>query len=102
KMCTSLASYIFPTRRSSDLALVDQDVDAHPGGERGEDDDRDELLEVLLDRALHRFKPPRRLSVRLRNVSIGGLTCTCAFGGCTGDRKSTRLNSSHVSNSYAV
>src|SRR5699024_11632711 len=40
-------------------------------------------------------------------VLIGGIHTVCAHGQCTGpdeeqDRKSTRLNSSHVSISYAV
>src|SRR4051812_49953268 len=36
-----------------------------------------------------------------RVVRAGGFGCT-RTGGCAGDRKSTRLNSSHMSISYAV
>src|SRR5690606_41278645 len=76
----------FPTRRSSDLA---HDAHAQPrvaleatgGYERA-------LADVLLDAALH--------------VAVVQPGCVRHFAKSLKDRKSTRLNSSHVKISYAV
>src|SRR5699024_11575072 len=63
----------FPTRRSSDLAVLDA-------------------------------PPVKNNSEATRTVSSGTVTCACstAISAQVTDRKSTRLNSSHVSISYAV
>src|SRR5439155_19910418 len=83
----------FPTRRSSDLEA--------PGAER--------LVERrLVDHAaaggVHQYR--RRLHSRQFRLPdhVAGFVGTGAneADGGIGDRKSTRLNSSHVANSYAV
>src|SRR5690606_42064326 len=91
-----------PTRRSSDLAPFDR-----PAG----DDGHDGLPEV--EARLRRARVPGVMSVRpnvrpragarnssARTVPIRSIGADRTSGGS--DRKSTRLNSSHVKNSYAV
>src|SRR5207249_11624645 len=85
------ALHSFPTRRSSDLAVrprrhrVDRDAVARPGRA---------ALPVL--RTLRRMSAPTpRLSRATRLQGEAGARLPR-------DRKSTRLNSSHVSISYAV
>src|SRR5690606_41399369 len=84
----------FPTRRSSDLRLLLAQFSERNGGDAGIGRHRlagrlDERIDdALLDR-LAPFAAIERSGQRLG-------------AGCTGDRKSTRLNSSHVKRSYAV
>src|SRR5204862_6720377 len=70
----------FPTRRSSDLAAVD-------GQDNG-----------------HRPAPGSQITTAFHGASFGrpSLWVPILEAGSSGDRKSTRLNSSHVEISYAV
>src|SRR5207253_10384789 len=87
----------FPTRRSSDL------VDLAP--RHVQDAPRQRGIVGELTR-LQRFLRLRQLAdgllrgedARARGLVLGAF----AGGGAEGDRKSTRLNSSHVASSYAV
>src|SRR5699024_12852844 len=74
-----------PTRRSSDLAA--------PGAQRGVDQLDAVLLQQLL-RAFFGRQPPQKGALLVADLDDVGLA--------QADRKSTRLNSSHVSVSYAV
>src|SRR5699024_12868317 len=76
----------FPTRRSSDL---DEAVYSHPHSPGGWHAELQGPQEVLVE--LHRLGVARR-----RQLGLLDQTLTLE------DRKSTRLNSSHVSISYAV
>src|SRR5207249_12253578 len=80
----------FPTRRSSDLTLLPSD--------RGKPQDCS--CSGVLDRVFF-IEHVQLHDVEGRRVSplSKGLQCRCAY---QPDRKSTRLNSSHVSISYAV
>src|SRR5690606_41760001 len=89
-----------PTRRSSDLAApeprrvrrarVRAALEVDPRGNRPDPG------EVRLAPRRHRVRPPgRRLDEVVRLAGPAG-------DGRLGDRKSTRLNSSHVKISYAV
>src|SRR5690606_40016340 len=83
----------FPTRRSSDLADVRSDPRLSLGGP-------DALAESA--RLLARGRP-RETGDRQRPPRGRGAVHRFAAGGTgRGDRKSTRLNSSHVKISYAV
>src|SRR5699024_11281635 len=92
----------FPTRRSSDLVLgceVHDRPDTH-GRRRNPQAVLRRTCRCSAVRA-QRLRA-RGDSVRARNVS-GSLSCRgSASASHTSDRKSTRLNSSHVSISYAV
>src|SRR5688500_19280847 len=82
----------FPTRRSSDLVGRLRDAQAEGGTARRHQDgdgrkDADDTAEVLRTEQLSAHRRRRR---RL------------GYGGNDGDRKSTRLNSSHLVISYAV
>src|SRR5699024_12685996 len=94
--------HAFPTRRSSDLLLVRE----------GEVEDRQVLALALRSRRLRDRDCPqlvmpaqehlrRGATVRPCDVLDHRLTQQCV-GSAQRDRKSTRLNSSHVSISYAV
>src|SRR5690606_42034226 len=95
--CGHRALHSFPTRRSSDLIVVRI---------------RDDLVSSLLDDAIDRCKArPGQIAVTFgagqRHGLDRGIKVACAVAGCDeaddfGDRKSTRLNSSHVKISYAV
>src|SRR5207249_10549958 len=99
--CTAshLHLHSFPTRRSSDLTPVSSGE--HPVA-----------APRLLARWLYLWKDCRSLGrTRVQDFPIGSslgllFPCTLALRGAVGvdgrDRKSTRLNSSHVSISYAV
>src|SRR5699024_12134884 len=84
--CPPRALHSFPTRRSSDLLRRFTGVDAQTpvGVRRGDRPSHRQLRRP--DRVLCDLPLPRR----------------CVRGLLQGDRKSTRLNSSHVSISYAV
>src|SRR5690606_40064105 len=93
--CVTLVRHSFPTRRSSDLP--------HQRGSTAQRPTR--------RRALGRRKRPRggphstqrrNGGADVRRAVFGGNTRTGGQGHSPGDRKSTRLNSSHVKISYAV
>src|SRR5205814_5896651 len=88
----------FPTRRSSDLDLL---VHARHRG----DDGRPHVLQILrerVDRLGVESSPPRAGSSTPPSAR-GCATAAAARGSCRlRDRKSTRLNSSHLGISYAV
>src|SRR5204862_6185543 len=91
----------FPTRRSSDLTLAGR-LDAAALGradavvrDRGDVADRSDLEANRLQRT------ERALAARTRTLDLD-LEGTDAMLGGLADRKSTRLNSSHVEISYAV
>src|SRR5699024_12789203 len=90
---TALAS--FPTRRSSDLC------DVAPNHRTGQIVDRQNKT-VLRHEA--RKGAQRHPAMTLRVPARGGMMMTEGIGqkNRDADRKSTRLNSSHVSISYAV
>src|SRR5690606_42074886 len=92
--------YSFPTRRSSDLTLLYQvrSEELRPGGTVS-----GPTMMTLADFALY--------VAILGEIGLVGLAVTTNLninflrkpsGGTDIDRKSTRLNSSHVKNSYAV
>src|SRR5437868_4351301 len=89
----------FPTRRSSDLDLVELLVRGIVGLVAGEqelaasDDHGEHVVEVVRDAAR---EPPDRFDLLELAHLVLALTQDLI------DRKSTRLNSSHVSISYAV
>src|SRR5690349_22377196 len=91
----------FPTRRSSDLAADDD-----PCGDRGEVGVVPELLTGMHVAQVHLEDRRRhgRQGVAQGDGRMGQRTCVDdeADRGGPGDRKSTRLNSSHVEISYAV
>src|SRR5439155_20628290 len=96
----SRALHSFPTRRSSDLLFLRQQ---RRRGDRGGDADRQAVHReerVRRPRAVvpwtHRGHPERHRQLESQEE---GWT-RCVHG--TTDRKSTRLNSSHVAISYAV
>src|SRR5690606_40925246 len=85
----------FPTRRSSDLPHLDLQVSLPPRHRLKIN--RFDRFRRLTPHAPHPKKAPRR--------SAGAQTphaTHLASGDGTRDRKSTRLNSSHVKSSYAV
>src|SRR5690606_42095790 len=96
------ARHSFPTRRSSDLRLeevdpADYDAVFYPGGHGPmEDLAADAASGVLLVRTLESGRP-------LGVVCHGPAALLAAVrpDGSNADRKSTRLNSSHVKISYA-
>src|SRR5699024_12445491 len=99
---THPASHSFPTRRSSDLACIGDQAVEHPAGALGDlGGDAVDLLrirEVAGDVPLAQVDAQDSVARGLEELG-GGLPD--ARGGSR-DRKSTRLNSSHVSISYAV
>src|SRR5207253_11230619 len=85
----------FPTRRSSDLGAVAAFVEGWPARSLGRG-----AAEVFLDRLLDRPLHAAAFSGALR---FGNAFLLVHGGFVLGaDRKSTRLNSSHVAISYAV
>src|SRR5690554_7785442 len=84
----------FPTRRSSDLAGSGLVVVSRLGVRMQDGGDAD-----IADAAagIH-----SRVGFDMRPGLLGGEVVTCAVDLDGGDRKSTRLNSSHVRISYAV
>src|SRR5207253_10601763 len=82
----------FPTRRSSDLKLRAMFVD-HSGFIR-------DRLESFVGRQAELAEIRQRIAKQM--VTGGYITITGQAGQGKRDRKSTRLNSSHVANSYAV
>src|SRR5439155_4368270 len=85
----------FPTRRSSDLFAVDQAADGEEGLAAASRQPYDvAIVDVML---------PRRdgLSV-IEELRRRGITTPVLILSARRDRKSTRLNSSHVAISYAV
>src|SRR5690606_42078762 len=92
----------FPTRRSSDLLHHDHRAahDAHSGGLEG--------LELLLGSATRTrddrpgVTHPAALGGSLASHEAGHRLADVLVDVLGGDRKSTRLNSSHVKISYAV
>src|SRR5690625_2513419 len=80
----SLALRSFPTRRSSDLSRARFDSDP--------DDGREPRNGLVVQR------PPKQA----RFWQMKGVWMSTCSGGPKKDRKSTRLNSSHVATSYAV
>src|SRR5207253_9052053 len=91
------SSTLFPTRRSSDLDLI---LFADTGGEKPE---TYAYLDVIR-RFLARVHFPDVIVVRYRPkwAPYHTLEEQCLHTGTLPDRKSTRLNSSHVAISYAV
>src|SRR5690606_41674789 len=99
--CHSRRLHSFPTRRSSDLELADYPAPAP-------------RLRSLPTSATgvspHRFVGSSRrstVSSSRRSIALTGLLVALLLGACAPgarmlDRKSTRLNSSHVKISYAV
>src|SRR5690606_42052616 len=83
------ALHAFPTRRSSDLA-GDAHLRRRFAGEHGDGIFQLRTLPLEIDRL-----GARAFELRLRLHHVG-------LGDEAGDRKSTRLNSSHVKISYAV
>src|SRR5699024_11963444 len=84
----------FPTRRSSDLAGLAADYRQCRGALRGED---------VPDQQRQRGRQRPFLRQHLADLVGGFLAALDRIDGAErGDRKSTRLNSSHVSISYAV
>src|SRR5207249_9486665 len=95
---THLHLHSFPTRRSSDLALpstatTDSSLD------RNECESKPTLLSLFLHRARDEAGP---FSERLTDLRHKRNTSRDPKPSPSRDRKSTRLNSSHVSISYAV
>src|SRR5205814_5953090 len=92
----------FPTRRSSDLALRVWRGDAGAGGLADYQVEVSEG-EVVLD-VLHRLQATQASDLAIRwNCKAGKCgSCSMEINGWPGrDRKSTRLNSSHLGISYA-
>src|SRR5690349_22417936 len=85
-------STLFPTRRSSDLSVVRRAGDFHDRAAGGRQ--RAELLGV-------HGTAVRAQAVRVRRLRSGPAGAPRQLA-ATPDRKSTRLNSSHVEISYAV
>src|SRR5690606_40696158 len=86
----------FPTRRSSDLPL-----DEGTGGTRDSGCDAGHAGSQRVAR-LHPLGGPRWRHGGSAAVRARGTRLATPAGGLGGDRKSTRLNSSHVKISYAV
>src|SRR5699024_12517011 len=86
----------FPTRRSSDLPLVSFPVASYQSGSVHREDHMQVLNADVMDHLVKGALQKRRVDRHDRNHSRGGKP------GGERDRKSTRLNSSHVSISYAV
>src|SRR5437868_9926365 len=62
-----------------------------------------EIYTLSLHDALPILRDHRRLYLKTENLQpIGAFKLRGAYNKIVGDRKSTRLNSSHVSSSYAV
>src|SRR5690606_41951841 len=85
------AAHSSPTRRSSDLEAGISVV----------------ILAIILDRltatlGAGRRKAPRNATLRSSTDATSAENAESATGDDTTDRKSTRLNSSHVKSSYAV
>src|SRR5699024_12625213 len=99
--CAALAAHRalrpFPTRRSSDLAWAAVTLPDLPQGECVVDD-ADVLSE---DTTAYLEQLNGQLEASCSGAQIGVLTVQYT-GSASTDRKSTRLNSSHVSISYAV
>src|SRR5690606_41551523 len=96
-----LALSPFPTRRSSDLEhLAERTVDVRESA--GGIDDGHARRHGFFNRLTKRHfcKQPRFVALSISNVdATADETCKLAV---SADRKSTRLNSSHVKISYAV
>src|SRR5207244_10992847 len=90
----------FPTRRSSDLERAAGDAAGPPAA--GEPTDAD--VAALDPAALEGLAalPGSRDSQLVRRVIALFVETSCPLGELIRDRKSTRLNSSHQINSYAV
>src|SRR5207249_11937542 len=92
----------FPTRRSSDLGeVLARDVDGAIGARVVDGTVRLQVkgaTGVLPDVVT----AAERSGFRVTDLSLTEPTLETVFINLTGDRKSTRLNSSHVSISYAV
>src|SRR5699024_12731906 len=88
----------FPTRRSSDLAVVADGMGGHQAGE------------IASDLAVKTVRENYELTTEFTKISDSEKWIKTmiekmnedVYQFATGDRKSTRLNSSHVSISYAV
>src|SRR5690606_40999246 len=90
----------FPTRRSSDLDAVERGLDVAVAGDRLADAAGTDQA-VGGHRAL-RAGDPVQLRLVFRAQGHGDLLLQPGGVGLVEDRKSTRLNSSHVKISYAV
>src|SRR5690606_40677093 len=91
--------HTFPTRRSSDLQTQSKPEEHRDKGKlKGKDNPLNYQIRITPDRSeFERIFQLRHLS----QVPNGAGECFPSAPG-TGDRKSTRLNSSHVKISYAV
>src|SRR5688500_14296017 len=89
----------FPTRRSSDLWLCTLRVSASTSGESGTTSGSSSNSPIRYGSSVPGSRSRTRCSpwTRMRSVPSGTLISLC-----TTDRKSTRLNSSHLVISYAV
>src|SRR5699024_12569140 len=90
--CPSLPSPSFPTRRSSDLAVHDGTVTSEGTGEISLSEDETATFWVY-------GRADGEATLSILGSGTGAVTVN---GEEVLDRKSTRLNSSHVSISYAV
>src|SRR5690606_39425823 len=93
------ASPSFPTRRSSDLRIVAFEFNAEILTWQGS-----RAINCPAIRRLRRREVPYRGLVYVRSIASEGKSPagTWRDSKAIPDRKSTRLNSSHVKNSYAV
>src|SRR5207253_8956498 len=87
----------FPTRRSSDLTGR-----LRAGNERSSEDIKSSERDVVLRAARRLRGRPQVSSAHSANSNHLPRHRTRSAAGSSGDRKSTRLNSSHVAISYAV
>src|SRR5439155_20934093 len=88
----------FPTRRSSDLRMTARSLNARPVlvlGGLG-------FIGINLTRSLLALGAIVTVLTPSRVRRIDAASAVVALGGTVVDRKSTRLNSSHVAISYAV
>src|SRR5207302_5333472 len=88
----------FPTRRSSDLPRVGFETVLDVGGDEVPAVER---RHVLPPDALAQLERPDAV-IGARRPGLRQITLEREVAGAGGDRKSTRLNSSHVKISYAV
>src|SRR5690606_40871946 len=86
----------FPTRRSSDLAMAENEGTA--GRETGTMRVKRGLAEMLKGGVIMDVVDPEQAKI----AEDAGATAVMALERVPSDRKSTRLNSSHVKISYAV
>src|SRR5699024_12102402 len=94
--------YSYPTRRSSDLWLTFNEVNTvmmNPFGAAGVTQPKETIDDNVLFQSAHNMFVANSKAIKIikeinPDLQVG---CTTAIG----DRKSTRLNSSHVSISYA-